>query len=101
MTPRHPAHFRFLRLGLHDAFGKVGLTRGATFPFRLGAVTAIGAPGQAGYPMSRMRLPPIVRYDYVWHTPEFESVGAWIGPDTGSDHLPVLARLRLRSAGSE
>ena len=98
MTPRHPAHFRFLRLGLHDAFGKAGLTRGATFPFRLGAVTPIGPMGQAGNPVSRMRLPPVVRYDYVWHTAEFETVGAWIGPDTGSDHLPVLARLRLRSA---
>lgn len=103
MTPRHPAYFRFLRLGLHDAFGKVGETRGATFPFRLGAVNAIGPMGQAGHPISRMRLPPVVRYDYVWYTPGFETVEARIGPDTGSDHLPVLARLRLHpmAAGSE
>lgn len=95
MTPRHAAHARFQRLGLHDAFGEAGESRGATFPVRLGPVHRLGAIGQPGQAISRLPLIPVVRYDYIWHTREFETESAWIGPDAGSDHLPVMAHLRF------
>jgi len=95
MTPRHAAHARFRRLGLHDAFGEAGESRGATFPIRLGPVHGLGPMGMPGQPISRLPLVPVVRYDYIWHTGEFETEAAWIGPDAGSDHLPVMAHLRF------
>lgn len=91
MSPRHPIYRRFVRSGLVDA---VAVTRGepgmATFPVRFGDVW------QRGIPVRRLRVPPMMRFDYIWHTQEFATEAAWIGPDTGSDHLPVMARLRLR-----
>ncbi|MHC4263197.1 MAG: endonuclease/exonuclease/phosphatase family protein [Planctomycetota bacterium] len=38
-------------------------------------------------------LPPFVRIDHIWRTAGLESVETWIGPDGGSDHLPVTTRL--------
>jgi vancomycin resistance protein VanJ len=38
-------------------------------------------------------LVPLVRIDYVWYTDDFRATRAWVGPDAGSDHLPVLAEL--------
>ena len=38
---------------------------------------------------------PIQRIDYIWHTEEFEAIYAYIGQDGGSDHLPIVAKLRL------
>jgi endonuclease/exonuclease/phosphatase (EEP) superfamily protein YafD len=35
------------------------------------------------------------RLDYIWHSAEFIAVDAVVGPDGGSDHLPVVARLVL------
>jgi endonuclease/exonuclease/phosphatase (EEP) superfamily protein YafD len=33
------------------------------------------------------------RIDYIWYTGDFRAARAWVGPDAGSDHLPVLAKL--------
>jgi endonuclease/exonuclease/phosphatase (EEP) superfamily protein YafD len=42
------------------------------------------------------RLPrPAFLIDHVLTTPDVASVGIRIGPNAGSDHLPVIARLRL------
>jgi vancomycin resistance protein VanJ len=38
---------------------------------------------------------PIQRIDYVWHTEEFEATSAYVGQDGGSDHLPIIAKLKL------
>jgi endonuclease/exonuclease/phosphatase (EEP) superfamily protein YafD len=44
----------------------------------------------------QFRLPfPTFLIDHVMTTPDIESVAIRIGPDTGSDHLPVIAQLRL------
>ena len=44
-------------------------------------------------------LPPLYlptqRIDYIWHTEEFEAISAQVGQDGGSDHLPVVAKLKL------
>jgi endonuclease/exonuclease/phosphatase (EEP) superfamily protein YafD len=38
---------------------------------------------------------PVQRIDYIWHTAGMVAIEAWVGPDGGSDHLPVSAKLRL------
>ena len=55
---------------------------------------------EAGWGMGHTLQPvqlsfPVQRIDYVWHTDEFEALYAHIGQDGGSDHLPIVARLRL------
>jgi len=67
--------YRALRAaGLHDAFREAGWGLGVTWPLR-------------------SYLPPLMRIDYVWTTPEFTATSTWVGGDAGSDHLPVLADL--------
>jgi endonuclease/exonuclease/phosphatase family metal-dependent hydrolase len=71
--------------GLVDAYrvsGRRGRQRGATLPAR----------------WARLPLPPLVRVDYIWHTPRLETLESWIGENSGSDHIPVLARLRFLPA---
>ena len=64
--------------GLTDSFLEAGWGFGTTFPARV-----------AG-----LRLPfPLVRIDYIWHTPELVARSAWVGGYGGSDHLPILAEL--------
>jgi vancomycin resistance protein VanJ len=80
-TPFSLLHRRLRRSGLLDAFQESGTGPGFTFPvfrrFR-------GIP-----------LPPLVRIDYVWHTPDVRVRACWQGSDGGSDHLPVTAELEL------
>jgi vancomycin resistance protein VanJ len=62
--------------GLTDAFREVGWGFGTTWP---------------AHNIWPLRL--LVRIDYVWHSNHFRAIRAWIGPNAGSDHLPVLAEL--------
>lgn len=61
-----------------------------------------GGQGWRGsWPVSGARglpslLPPLIRIDYIWHSSQFETVTAGLGPPLGSDHLPVLATLMLK-----
>ncbi|HLU34978.1 MAG TPA: endonuclease/exonuclease/phosphatase family protein [Thermomicrobiales bacterium] len=94
MTPRHPGYARLEKLGLVDAFAEKGRGSGNTFPTRVGSVRV------ASERMARRRVPPVVRFDYIWCTPNLEVEAAWVGTDTGSDHAPVLARLRIPANAS-
>lgn len=79
------AEYRILReAGLQDAFREAGAGYGLTFP----GSGWDAAPG----------VPPLIRIDYVWSSGEFETLSARVGPDFGSDHLPVIATLRLAHA---
>jgi endonuclease/exonuclease/phosphatase (EEP) superfamily protein YafD len=44
------------------------------------------------------RRPPFQaqRLDYVWHSDRLVALEAFVGPEGGSDHRPVVARLALR-----
>ncbi len=64
--------------GLHDAFREAGWGFGSTWP---------------GIKLERFGRIPAIRIDYVWYTDHFEAQQAWVGPGTGSDHLPVIAQL--------
>jgi len=89
MSPRHPGYARIRDLGLVDAWAERGVGRGLTFPTRIGSVRG------ASEGLARRRVVPVVRFDYIWCTPDISVDAAWIGPDAGSDHAPVSARLRL------
>ena len=82
MTDRAPHYQIPAQAGLHDAFREAGWGFGFTYPVYYGPV---------GY------MPTLVRIDYVWHTDHFTALDAWVGEDGGSDHLPVLATLRLNN----
>ena len=67
--------------GFTSAFSQVGDGAGFTFPI----------PGRyKGWPWG-----PTHRLDHVLHSPELEALRAEVGPDAGSDHLPVIADLRF------
>jgi vancomycin resistance protein VanJ len=38
---------------------------------------------------------PWVRIDHILASPEWAFAGCWVGPDVGSDHLPVIAEVVL------
>ena len=78
-TPFSLLYRRLRRHGLLDAFQEVGRGFGFTFPV-FGRY--LGLP-----------LPPLVRIDYVWHTPDLRAIRCRTGPDGGSDHLPLQAEL--------
>ncbi|QPC84301.1 endonuclease/exonuclease/phosphatase family protein [Phototrophicus methaneseepsis] len=40
-------------------------------------------------------LPPLMRLDYIWTTPQLAPLSSEVGPRLGSDHLPLLATLKL------
>jgi endonuclease/exonuclease/phosphatase (EEP) superfamily protein YafD len=41
----------------------------------------------------------VVRIDHIFHSEDWRAEAAWVGEwDGSSDHLPVVARLRLLTA---
>lgn len=91
MGPRHPGYARFRQLGLGDAFAEAGSGRGSTFPIRLG----MASTGPDREHRRKIRAIPVKRFDHIWHTPDLVADRAWIGPDAGSDHASVMARILL------
>jgi vancomycin resistance protein VanJ len=87
MTPRNQAYARLTAAGLTDAFAVAGTGRGWTLPVRVGRSSSFD------HGLQGVRLRPVARADYVWYTPPLRAEAAWVGPDGGSDHLPVVARL--------
>jgi endonuclease/exonuclease/phosphatase (EEP) superfamily protein YafD len=93
MGPKHPGYARLARLGLTDAYVAAGATsrEGNTFPLRVKVIGPQHDPTQSRI----MPMSPIKRFDHIWHTPDISTERAWIGPDSGSDHASVVARLIL------
>ncbi len=78
----------FAAAGLRDAWRDAGRGPGFTLPTRW----ANG--GHRGHALGNLGLPALVRVDYVWHSRHFVADAAWLGDAGGSDHRPVIARLR-------
>jgi endonuclease/exonuclease/phosphatase (EEP) superfamily protein YafD len=75
LTDTSKAYARLNRF-LNDSFREVGWGMGHT----------LHPPG----------LPfPVQRIDYVWHSAEFVALDAFVGQAGGSDHLPMVAKLKL------
>lgn len=75
---------------LVDAWREGGRGLGHTFPGA--ASTGSSRPAIAGIPVPKW----LVRLDYVFHSDDWRTEAAWIGPWDGvSDHRPVVARLVL------
>lgn len=64
-----------------DAYRAAAVGLGGTWP---------ASVGEEGLPAW---IPPLLRIDYVWHSPHFRTRQAAIGPNLGSDHLPLLVEL--------
>jgi endonuclease/exonuclease/phosphatase (EEP) superfamily protein YafD len=68
---------------MKDSFAESGIGLGGSWP----ATRAFGWPAF---------IPPVIRIDYIWHSAGLQSVKAWQGAYTGSDHLPVFTDLVLQ-----
>ena len=68
---------------LDDSFREAGRGFGHTYPSNIG--------------FSRTEVSiPLVRIDYIFHSADLRAVTARVGPDGGSDHLPVVADFAFR-----
>jgi len=83
LTEQNTLYSHIKEAGLLDAFRSAGEGAGLTLPTRY----------------FRVRLRPMLRVDYVWHTPHLKAYRAWVGENSGSDHLPVLARMSWEEGG--
>lgn len=81
MTQFQQPYRTLLASGLRDAFADAGRGSGRTFPRRRGRVPLI----------------PTIRLDYIFHSDELTARDCWVGPDAGSDHLPLLALFERRA----
>jgi vancomycin resistance protein VanJ len=87
-TPMHEVH-QTLSAHLVDAFVEAGWGLGHTFPATGGRVWGCPYPSR------------LVRIDHVFHSDAWRAEAAWVEEwDGSSDHLPVVARLRLLEDGA-
>jgi endonuclease/exonuclease/phosphatase (EEP) superfamily protein YafD len=75
--------YGMLRTELEDSFREAGWGFGHTYPSNI---------RWGEWEISV----PLARIDYIFHSPELIAVRAYVGPDGGSDHLPVVADLGFR-----
>jgi endonuclease/exonuclease/phosphatase family metal-dependent hydrolase len=92
MTVRHPSYTRLVQSGLVDAYLAATGRGGRTFPLRPGKMQKLN------HRMSWVPLPAFARVDYIWTTPDIQTVDAWVEHGAGSDHRPVFARMVLPAA---
>lgn len=78
---RQPNYWR-LRRYLSDAFREAGRGFGLTYP-------------SARYRASPVRMPPLVRIDYIFHSPSITAMRAWTDASYASDHRAVIADLQV------
>lgn len=69
--------------GLIDTFRAAGNGNGLTFPTR--------------FQYLPIKLPLMLRIDYIWATKHFRAVASRVAPGYGSDHLPVISELELHN----
>ena len=82
MTPTSRA-YQHLKTELRDAFVEAGRGLGHTYP------TTLRTMG------SDLTL-PLLRIDYILHSPDLVATRAWVGQSSGSDHLPLTAEFGFR-----
>ncbi len=80
-TTEQQWNMRRLEQHLQDAFGQAGWGMGFTFP--------------VGKRLRYFAVPPFVRIDHILYNQAWQATAAWPGPPLDSDHLYVVADLRL------
>lgn len=68
---------------MNDAWRSAGVGAGRTWP----VAEAIGLPRV---------IQPLLRIDYIWHSPSLRPTAAAVGDNIGSDHLPVTVKFEWR-----
>lgn len=86
----HRIYRQIAASGLIDVFRVAGNGPGFTLPTRMARMA------YKSHPIGSVRIRPVLRVDYLWITQDIEPLESWVGPYSGSDHLPVLARLSIR-----
>ncbi|MFN8419685.1 MAG: endonuclease/exonuclease/phosphatase family protein [Anaerolineae bacterium] len=81
----HSVTYQQLANVVGDSFREVGVGMGKSWPRPVSETDAI--PDW---------MPPIIRIDYIWHSPQWAPINAEQGPYLGSDHLAVLAQFTLK-----
>ncbi len=81
---RQPNYWRLRRL-LRDAYRDAGRGFGLTFP----------NTGWWGKPLP---VPPFLRLDYIFHSPDLVATRAWTASSPSSDHRAVVADLVITGA---
>ena len=85
-APMHTV-YRTVAACMVDSFREAGWGLGHTFPATEGRAWNLPRPGR------------LVRIDHIFHSAAWRAEAAWVGEwDGQSDHLPVVARLRLLQA---
>lgn len=82
-TTEQQWNLRRLAYYLQDAFSQAGWGLGFTFP--------------VGKRLRYFAVPPFVRIDHILYNAHWQAITAWPGPPLDSDHLYVVADLRLVS----
>jgi vancomycin resistance protein VanJ len=86
----HRIYRQIAASGLIDVFRVAGNGPGYTLPTRMAKMA------YKSHPVGNVRIRPVLRVDYLWITQDIEPLASWVGPYSGSDHLPVLAKLAIR-----
>lgn len=91
--------YAILASELQDAWREGGKGAGHTYPLITlpfpGQRSACGRSPPGG-------IPSLFRIDYVFHSPHWQTLAAWVAPQNGaSDHRPVVVRLSLNEGTSE
>lgn len=81
-TSDHTATYQQMAAQMRDSFIEAGSGQGKSWPVSISR----GLPGL---------IPPLVRIDYIWHSADIQAVQAEVGPNIGSDHLPLFATLEI------
>lgn len=84
-TPPDSNDYQHIVQSYTDVFAEVGKGSGWTFP-----------DSMASIPIISWFIRPFTRYDYIFRNNALQSISARVWPDSGgSDHRPVLARMRI------
>jgi endonuclease/exonuclease/phosphatase (EEP) superfamily protein YafD len=93
ITRQHNLYDEIAATGLIDVFHTAGKGFGFTLPARLQHLGVISDR------LADVRILPVVRIDYIWASDHWLPLDARVGPDAGSDHLPVIGRMALLPPG--
>ena len=79
-TSQYTATYSKIARTAQDSLREVEIGFGNTWPAKM---------------QSGLKLPPLLRLDYVWHSQEFQATNVEVQKALAGDHFPLLATLKL------